>query len=47
MKQAAIADEFDWSPSKTSRVVGDMVDDSTVEKLQIGRENVIDLADAE
>ncbi|WP_256302052.1 helix-turn-helix transcriptional regulator [Haloarchaeobius salinus] len=47
LRQAAIADEFDWSASKTSRVVGDMVDADTVEKLQLGRENVISLADSD
>jgi hypothetical protein len=45
LKQAAIADELDWSASKTSRVVGDMVDAGTVEKLQLGRENVISIAE--
>ena len=43
MRQAAIADEFDWSASKTSRVIGRMVDEKTVEKLQLGRENLIEL----
>lgn len=47
MKQAAIADELDWSASKTSRVLADMVEDGTVEKLQLGRENLVDLADRE
>lgn len=42
-KQSAIADELGWSASKTSRVVSDMADAGTVEKLRIGRENVIDL----
>jgi hypothetical protein len=43
MRQAAIADDLDWSASKTSRVISDLVDEGTVEKLQLGRENVIDL----
>lgn len=43
MRQAAIAEELEWSASKTSRVVSDMAADETVEKLRIGRENVIDL----
>ncbi|NHN47525.1 hypothetical protein G9464_07940 [Halostella sp. JP-L12] len=42
-KQSAIADELGWSASKTSRVVSDMAEAGTVEKLRIGRENVIDL----
>ncbi len=47
IRQAAIAEEFDWSASKTSRIIGKMVDDGTVEKLQLGRENLIDLVDPE
>lgn len=43
MRQAAIAEELEWSASKTSRVVSGMADEETVEKLRIGRENVIDL----
>ncbi|GAB3671792.1 DUF7345 domain-containing protein [Halopiger thermotolerans] len=43
MRQAAIAEELEWSASKTSRVVSGMADEGTVEKLRIGRENVIDL----
>lgn len=43
MRQAAIAEELDWSASKTSRVVSGMADENAVEKLRIGRENVIDL----
>jgi hypothetical protein len=45
MRQSELADELDWSPSKTSRVLSDMSDEGNVEKLRIGRENVIDLAD--
>ncbi|XGI83646.1 DUF4897 domain-containing protein [Halorutilales archaeon Cl-col2-1] len=44
MRQAEIADEFDWSASKTSRVIGKMVEDDSVEKLRLGRENLIDLS---
>ncbi|MDS0474215.1 helix-turn-helix domain-containing protein [Natrinema sp. 1APR25-10V2] len=47
MRQAAIDDEFDWSTSKTSRVIGSMVEKGAVEKRRIGRENLIDLADDE
>lgn len=47
MRQAAVADEFDWSASKTSRVVGKMVEAETVEKLQLGRENLIERADTD
>jgi hypothetical protein len=43
MRQAAVAEELDWSPSKTSRVVGRMADDGSVEKLRLGRENLVAL----
>lgn len=43
LRQREIADEFGWSASKTSRTLSSMVDEGTVEKLQLGRENVIDL----
>lgn len=45
LKQSAIAAEFDWSASKTSRVISDLTDDGRVEKLRIGRENVVSLPD--
>lgn len=44
MRQAALAEELDWSASKTSRVLSGMADDGTVEKIRVGRENVVDLA---
>jgi len=47
MKQSAIVEELGWSKSKTSRVLSQMADQGEVEKLRIGRENVIDLADEE
>lgn len=47
IRQAEIAEQLDWSPSKTSRVLSDMVADGEVEKLRIGRENVIDTAESE
>lgn len=43
MRQTAIAEEFDWSASKTSRVVGKLADEGEVEKLQLGRENLVAL----
>jgi hypothetical protein len=43
MRQSALADELDWSASKTSRVLSAMADDGRVEKLRVGRENVVDL----
>ena len=47
IRQTAIADEFDWSASKTSRVIGKLVNEGTIEKLQLGRENLINLLDAD
>ncbi|EMA61511.1 DUF7345 domain-containing protein [Halorubrum lipolyticum] len=44
MKQSDMVAEFGWSKSKTSRVLSRMADDGEVEKLRLGRENVIDLA---
>ncbi len=43
MKQSAIAERFDWSASKTSRVLSTMADEGAVQKLRLGNENVIDL----
>lgn len=47
IKQSAVVEELEWSKSKTSRVLSKMADDGTVEKLRIGRENVIELTDDE
>ncbi len=45
MRQSAVADRLDWSASKTSRTVSSLAEDGEVEKLRIGRENVVTLAD--
>jgi hypothetical protein len=45
MRQSAVADRLDWSASKTSRTVSSLAEDREVEKLRIGRENVVTLAD--
>jgi len=45
MRQAEIAEAFDWSASKTSRVVGRMAEEGAVEKLRLGRENLVALTD--
>lgn len=45
IRQAAIVEEFDWSASKTSRVVGRLSDEGAVEKRQLGRENLLTLPD--
>jgi hypothetical protein len=44
-KQSQIVAELDWSKSKTSRVLSRMADEDRIEKLRIGRENVIELAE--
>lgn len=43
MRQSALADTLEWSASKTSRVLSRMADDDRVEKLRVGRENVVEL----
>ncbi|QAU13063.1 hypothetical protein EKH57_10210 [Halorubrum sp. BOL3-1] len=44
MKQSDVVEELGWSKSKTSRVLSRMAEEGDIEKLRIGRENVIDLA---
>lgn len=41
VKQTEIRDELGWSDSKTSRVLSNLEDDGKVEKLRLGRENVV------
>lgn len=43
MRQADIVDAVDWSKSKTSRVLSSMADEGDVEKVRLGRENVVRL----
>jgi hypothetical protein len=43
MKQAAIVRETDWSNAKVSQLLSEMADDGEIEKLRIGRENLITL----
>lgn len=45
--QATIAETFDWSTSKTSRVLSRMAEEGAIEKLRLGRENLIELPDDE
>lgn len=47
MKQAAIVTETGWSNAKVSQLLSAMADDGRVEKLRIGRENLISLPDDE
>ncbi|MEF8784116.1 MAG: helix-turn-helix domain-containing protein [Haloarculaceae archaeon] len=43
MRQADIVDSVDWSKSKTSRVLASMAEEGSVEKIRLGRENVVRL----
>lgn len=47
MKQANIVEETDWSNAKVSQLLSGMAEAGSVEKLRIGRENLISLPDAE
>jgi len=43
MRQSAIVEETGWSKAKVSRLLSTMDDDGAIEKLSLGRENVISL----
>ncbi|WP_144905191.1 helix-turn-helix transcriptional regulator [Halobellus captivus] len=43
MKQATIVDETDWSDAKVSQLLSAMADEGRVNKLRLGRENLISL----
>lgn len=43
MRQGDVKDAMGWSKSKTSRVLSDMAEEGSVEKIQIGRENIVTL----
>jgi LPXTG-motif cell wall-anchored protein len=45
MKQARIVRETGWSDAKVSQLLSTMADDGRVEKLRLGRENLISLSD--
>lgn len=47
MKQAAIVEETGWSNAKVSQLLSAMAEDDRIEKLRIGRENLISLPDEE
>ena len=47
MRQADIVDSVDWSKSKTSRVLSSMAEEGSVEKIRLGRENVVRLEERE
>lgn len=45
MKQAEVAEALDWTPSKTSRVLSSMEEDGLVERIRVGRENLVSLSE--
>lgn len=47
MKQASIVVETDWSNAKVSQLLSSMEEDGEIEKLRIGRENLITLDEGE
>ncbi|MFB6153529.1 MAG: helix-turn-helix transcriptional regulator [Halodesulfurarchaeum sp.] len=47
MKQAQIVEETRWSNAKVSQLLSSMAEDEQVEKLRIGRENLISLPEYE
>jgi len=47
MRQADIVSETEWSDAKVSQLLSRMAEEGSVEKLRLGRENVISLPDEE
>lgn len=47
MKQATIVEETGWSNAKVSQLLSEMADDDEIEKLRIGRENLITLPEVD
>jgi hypothetical protein len=45
IRQRTVAEAFDWSNSKTSRVLSRMAESGEISKLRLGRENVIERTD--
>ena len=45
MKQATIVDEMGWSDAKVSQLLSAMADEGRIDKLRLGRENLISLPD--
>jgi uncharacterized membrane protein len=45
MTQGDVDDAFEWSKAKTSRLLSRMAEEGAVEKVQLGRENVVELTD--
>lgn len=47
MRQAAIVESVDWSKSKVSRLVSDLAEEDQLEKIRLGRENVVTIPEDE
>ena len=47
MKQAHIVEETDWSNAKVSQLLSSMEDEGRIDKLRIGRENLISFPDVD
>jgi len=47
MKQAHIVDETDWSNAKVSQLLSSMEEEGRIDKLRIGRENLISFPDVD
>ncbi|MFC7008821.1 helix-turn-helix transcriptional regulator [Halalkalicoccus sp. GCM10025704] len=47
MKQANIVTETNWSNAKVSQLLSAMAEEGRIEKLRIGRENLITLVEDE
>jgi len=47
MKQASIVDETDWSNAKVSQLLSSMEEEGRIDKLRIGRENLISFPDVD
>lgn len=41
MRQRALVDQTGWSKSRVSRLLSTMVEDGTLVKFRVGRENVV------
>lgn len=47
MKQQEVAEELDWTATKTSKVVGNLREDDELESFRLGRENVLRLPEVD
>lgn len=47
VKQQQIVEETDWSKAKVSRVLSELEEDGTIERVRIGRENIVDYVGTE